>query len=125
MSLIPSEYAEQCTFVDWLEWNKLKFTAIPNATYTKSVKQKVKNKREGLRRGFPDLIVIIPWHRTEDQEGKLLCIEMKRTKGGSLQESQKEWIEALNLDVASPSVIAKVCKGADAAIEYVSKFLVN
>lgn len=104
---IVSEEIEQADFVQWLEMTGYKFTAIPNSTYTKSWKQKMKNKRTGLRAGFPDLIVIA--------EGRLICIEMKRTKGGQLTLEQRAWIDAL----AAAGIPVAVCKGAREAIDFV------
>lgn len=87
---------EQIDFVTWLEDRGLKFTAIPNSTYTKYVSVKVRNKRLGLRRGFPDMIVLVRRHESKDGEGYLLTIEMKRERGGKESEDQKDWREALN-----------------------------
>jgi len=42
----PLETEEQRTFVQWLEYKKLIFTAIPNSTFTRSWSQKAKNKAE-------------------------------------------------------------------------------
>lgn len=102
---IPHEEIEQRNFVQYLEWRGLKFTAIPNSTYTKSRRQKQKNREQGLRPGLPDLLIIIP-------NGKLLFIEMKRTKKGTVSKYQKEWIEELN---KLTNIRAEVCKGYDAA----------
>lgn len=111
--MLPSEYQEQLVFVQWLELNSLTFTAIPNSTYTPSMKQKVQNRRMGLRPGFPDMVVAIP------QVG-LLCVELKRQKRGVVSPTQKEWIETLN---TLPGVEARVCKGADEAIAFVQEYL--
>jgi len=110
--LNPTEEEEQKVLVQWLELKKLKFTSVPNSTWTPSIHQKVKNKAMGLRAGFPDMIVLVP-----DQ---LLCIELKRKKGGKVELSQQQWIEALN---KTPFVNAKVCFGADEAIKFVESFL--
>lgn len=108
----PSEYAEQVAFVQWLDLMGLKHTSIPNSTYTKSWKQKNTNKLLGLHAGFPDLVVVIP--------GKgLLCVEMKKRKGGVISEAQKSWILALN---TIPGVEARVCRGSDQAIAFVGEF---
>lgn len=103
----PTEEIEQANFVQWLEIKGYSFTAIPNSTYTKSWKQKLKNKRMGLRAGFPDLVIVA--------NGKFMCVEMKRIKGGVLSEHQKDWIEAL----ISADIPVAVCKGVDEAIAFV------
>ena len=102
----PLETEEQQAVVQFLEMKGLKFSAIPNSTYTKSWSQKAKNKADGLRAGLPDLLIVLP--------SKLLFIEMKRLKGSVVSTVQKEWIEALN-DI-NKSIEAVVCKGAEEAI---------
>jgi len=108
-NLTPHEDKEQEAVVQYLEAKKLKFTAIPNSTYTKSFKQKMKNKRIGLRAGLPDLLIII--------KNKLVFIEMKRQKGSTTSYEQKEWIKALNN--ISPSIEAHICYGASEAIDLI------
>lgn len=108
----PLEEDEQIAVVRYLELKNLKFTSIPNATYTTSWNQKRKNKAMGVRAGLPDLLVIV--------KDKLLFIEMKRIKGGVVSEEQKEWIDALNLTMG---VSARICKGADEAINFINTFL--
>lgn len=107
----PTEYEEQVAFVQWLELKGLKFSSVPNSTWTSSIKQKVRNKATGLRPGLPDLLVIVG--------GSLVFIEMKRVKGGVVSPAQRDWIEALN---QVSNVQAFVCKGADEAIEIVESF---
>lgn len=109
--LVPYEEDEQKTFVEYLEAKRLMFTAIPNSTYTKSWKQKAKNKEQGLRPGLPDLIVLLP--------GKILFVEMKRRKGGRTTQEQKNWIAALNS--ICPHVKSTVCKGAAEAIALIER----
>ena len=92
--MILSEHDEQCLLVEWLELYRYKFTAIPNATWT-SFSQQKKNKKEGVRPGLPDLLILVKNH--------LVWIEMKRSdrkpkrggKGG-ISEEQQGWIDALN-----------------------------
>jgi hypothetical protein len=105
----PTEDFEQTLLVHWLEVKGYKFTAIPNSTYTTSIKQKMKNKRTGLRPGFPDMVVIV--------NKKIICIEMKRTRGGTLTPEQKIWIEALNY----AGVPTRVCKGFEEAKAFVTE----
>ena len=113
--LIPLETVEQQTVVQYLELKGLKFSSIPNSTYSKSWKQKFKNKAEGLRAGLPDLVVILP--------NLLLFIEMKRRKRGVVSQVQKEWIEALNN--INVGVKAIVCLGSDDAIDKIETLLKN
>ncbi len=115
----PTEREEMITFVDFLEIQKnlgnvLAFTHIPNSTFTKSWKQKMTNWKMGLRKGFPDMLIITA-------TGHLVAVEMKRIRGGQVSEEQREWIAALKK--CAPSVHAKICKGAMKAIEFVEEYL--
>jgi len=108
----PSEYEEQKALVEVLEILKnqgevLAFTAIPNSTYTTSQLQKYKNYMSGLRRGFPDIVVVKP--------GELVCIELKKVKGGRPTPEQLEWVKILD---SLPGVRAKVCYGLGEAMEF-------
>lgn len=111
--MIPTEEVEQRNFVQWLEIKGYKYTAIPNSTYTKSWKQKIKNRDMGLRAGFPDMVIIA--------NNKFMCIELKRVKGSVLSSTQKEWIEALT----NAGIPTAVCKGAEEAIAFVKSVCLN
>lgn len=119
---VPLEDAEQIAFVQWLDLQGLRHTAVPNSTYTTSWKQKTKNKAMGLHAGFPDLIVLISPKQSLDGRGRLLGIEMKRQRGGTVSPEQRAWIAALN-GLATPHIDSVVAHGAAEAIEYVSTFL--
>lgn len=118
----PLESEEQAAFVEWLDLVGLRFTAIPNSTYTKSWSQKIKNRREGLRAGLCDMLVLIPSHRSNDGQGHAVFVELKRRTGGVISPEQKAWIEALN-GLDSPSVDAVVCKGAPDAVELICSYI--
>ena len=60
---------------------------------------------------MPDLFVCVA--------GKLVAVEMKRTKGGVVSESQKKWLEILN----AHGIEARVCKGAEEAIDFINEYL--
>lgn len=112
MNPYPTEFEEQCTFVEWLELKGLKFTAIPNSTWTKSWSQKTKNKQSGLRRGLPDMLVITP--------SGLAFVEMKRQNSppSATKPEQHAWINSLNkLD----GVECRICRGATEAIEFIEE----
>ena len=118
----PLEAVEQQAFAEWLEWQGLKHTAIVNETYTKSWKQKLKNKRAGLNPGLSDMLVLIRPSESKDGEGYTLYIEMKRQKGGVQSADQKEWERELNgLNV--PNIQYYLCKGCDEAVKVVSHYL--
>ncbi len=122
MLTVPLEDDEQIAFVQWLELVGLRFSSVPNSTFTSSWRQKSKNYYTGLRAGFPDLVVLIPPARAKDGLGHFLCMEMKRRQGGTVSAVQKEWIAAIN-GLSSAGVEAVVCKGAQEAIDHVNKWL--
>lgn len=86
-SNIPSEHAEQVTFVNWfrLQYPKVLIFAIPNGGIRHAATAR-KLKAEGVEPGVPDLF--IPRWR--------LWVEMKRTKGGRLSPEQKDMITYLS-----------------------------
>ena len=117
--LIPLESAECKVFVKWLEIQKrlgnvLQFTHIPNETFTRSWTTKLKNKALGVRRGFPDYAIVTA-------AGHFVAVEMKRQSGSTTSVEQKAWIA--ELEGCRGGVHAKVCRGADEAIEFTKSFL--
>ena len=106
--IIPYEDDEQEVVVDWLEVNNMKFSMIPNATFTPSWSQKHKNRKLGLRPGLPDLLICCRLG--------LVFIEMKRRKGGTVSKEQRAWIERLN---EYDGVEARVCRGSEEAIQFI------
>jgi hypothetical protein len=109
---VPLETDEQKTFVQYLRLRGIKHSKLAQETYTKSYRQKAKNKAEGLVPGIPDMLLII--------ENHLIFIEMKRKKGSSLSDSQRQWIKDLN---NCNGVGAFVCYGAEEAIHTVEYLL--
>lgn len=113
---VPTEFEEQKGVVAFLEGLRLKFTAIPNSTFTPSWSQKAKNHASGLRSGLPDLLIILPGRTTLEGHvpSRLMFVEMKRRDASpsDVKPEQRAWIEALN---HVPGVVAVVCKGQDEA----------
>ena len=58
-SIIPTEESEQIVFCQYLELKNIKYSAIAHSTYCTSWSQKAKNKRTGLKRGVPDLLILL------------------------------------------------------------------
>lgn len=126
----PTEHQECLLLVEYLKLKRLKFTHIPNETFTKSWSQKHKNKKEGVSKGFPDYAIIIPAQifkpadtRINDRvirKSVLIFIEMKRTKLSTTSPEQKEWIEALN---TVENVGAFICKGFDEAKQVIDSII--
>jgi len=109
----PLEWEEQEILVKWLEFKNISFSSIPNSTWTSSLAQKIKNKRQGLRGGLPDLLII--------HDSKMLFIELKRRTGGVISSRQKVWIERINTVSNCQAIVAR---GANEAIEQIKKILV-
>ena len=115
----PSEHEEQKALMRWVEASKGKYPklhmiyAIPNAA-KRSMRLAAMMKAEGMKSGVPDLHLAAP-------SGKYhgLYIEMKRTKGGSVSETQKEWLNKLN----NHGYMAVVCRGWLEAKEVIEDYL--
>ena len=110
MNNTPLEAEEQKTFVEYLKLRKIKHSAIPNSTFTRSWKQKMNNKLMGVNAGLPDLLLII--------KDRVVFIEMKRAKGGRISNEQELWINCLN---KCDGVNAYVCYSCDEAINLVEE----
>ena len=106
------EEQEQALLVQWLELKGLVFSAIPNSTYTTSYKVKARNTAMGLRKGLPDILVIVG--------SKLVFIELKRTEGGVISSYQRKWITDLH---ECNGVIAGVCYGYEEAKQFIQNIL--
>lgn len=112
-SLIPSEFAEQCTLVEWLRLKKIKFYAIPNG-FCANAKEGAKMKKSGLEVGVPDLCLPI-----KRGEYGAMYLELKRKVGSYVSAPQQEWLNYLN----GAGFYAVACKGADHAIREIEKYL--
>jgi len=105
---IPTEYEEACLLANYLDIRGFKYTHIANETFTPHWGVKMKNKKQGVKKGIPDYLIIV--------KDNLIFIELKRIKGGTISVEQKSWIEALNL---CKNVSAFVARGAEEAINII------
>lgn len=115
-----TEEQECFIFVEWLRYNNIKAAHISNESRSSSRAAMIRGaklKRMGQSKGYWDYAVYVP---QKDGKTKLIMIEMKRAKGGSVSEEQKEWGKVYE----SAGIPCKICKGADEAIEFVKSFLV-
>ncbi len=111
--LAPTEHQEQVKVVTYLRKANVLFYAVPNEA-KRSMRLGAWMKAQGMQPGIPDLCIPIArggYHG--------LFLELKRLKGGVVSESQKFWIDALTKE----GYFAVVCKGADAAIDEIQKYL--
>lgn len=115
---VPTEHQEQCKLHRWLRDRDIPHAAIPNANAMSflgrdiAVRVMSKLKASGVAPGFPDMVIFLPRF--------MLIIELKRIKGGTVNEDQKEWINIINgYDYA----VGRVCYGANQAIAEVERWI--
>jgi hypothetical protein len=114
---VPTEHAEQVSLVRWfaMQYPKLgpRLVAIPNGG-ARNVIVATKLKAEGVRAGFPDLMLLTPRMGFAG-----LIIELKRIKGGRMQPEQVEWQTWLN----EQGFMAVTCNGFEAARDTIKSYL--
>jgi hypothetical protein len=107
----PTEAFEHKRLLMYLEQGERQkrwvFSHIASESSSKS--QRIKNARNGLKKGLPDFIVCTPT--------RVLWIELKRRRGGRTSPEQKIWIAALN----AAGTPAAVCLGFDEAKAFLEK----
>lgn len=113
------EHKEQCALIQWADYQRFNgepignyLAAIPNAN-KRHPAVGAKMKAEGLRAGFPDLILAIPVAQFHG-----LFIELKAV-GGTLRPNQREWLERLQ----GMGYRAVCCVGFDAAKAEIERYL--
>ena len=113
--VIPTESQEQIALIAWCDLHPIAkhIYAIPNGSH-KSIAAAIRFRREGLRKGYPDLGLDVACGGFHG-----LKIELKRVKGGVVSPEQKEWIEFLT----AQGYRALVCHGADEAIRVIEGYL--
>lgn len=108
--ICPSEEREQFVVVQWLEIKRLTFIHVPNEG-KRSRLAGAKLKAQGLKTGFPDLLIFDIPPKRPGYRG--VAIEMKRIEGSKTPKEQQEWLAKLR----EHGWFAMVCKGADKAIK--------
>lgn len=113
----PTEHDDQKALIRWADMAYPEFrgrlAAVPNGGQRNAIVA-AKLKAEGVRRGFPDLMLLVPRHGFYG-----LFIEMKRETGGRLSPEQADWLEWL----AAQGFMAVVCKGFQAAKDTITSYL--
>ena len=113
-----SEHTEQCKFFEYCIWKANAdsrygmVVATPNAAKRSFVVGK-RMKREGLKKGFPDISCLVP---NSTYHG--LFIEMK-VKPNKCSKEQQEWIDKLN----GSGYLAVVAWSGDEAISIFESYL--
>lgn len=113
--IIPLEDEEYDLIVKYLDDMGFIYTHIPMETYTSSWNVKKRNKRIGVKSGFPDYVIIIPYWWVGKRHNVLLFAEIKRRKGSTSRASQKEWLHNLR----SCNELVEVFYGADELKAYI------
>ena len=122
------EHCEQKALIQWADMQPLaRYTfkaghigdylaAIPNGGNRSALTGAIL-KSEGVRAGFPDMILTLPNNKYHS-----LFIELKaKTKTARVSDSQKIWLERLN----SNGYLAVVAYGFIQAKEIIEKYLRN
>ena len=116
---VPLEDAEQRIIFQWAAMETAArpelglLYAIPNGG-KRAIKTAVELKKQGVKRGVPDMCLPVPRGVFNG-----LYIELKRVKGGTVSDEQREWIAAL----AEQGYKAVVCRGAEEAIGTIKEYL--
>lgn len=121
----PTEDEECKAFSAWLKYRGVPHTHIPNENaggYTPADRRRMmlrmkKLKAMGLSAGYWDYDIYIP---VKDLDGiistyELVKIEMKRFKGGTVSQQQKDWQKIYE----ATGIPCKICKGFDDAKQFV------
>ncbi len=115
-----SEHNEQCAVVTWLTMKGITFFAVPNGAH-KSFSQATKFRREGLKRGVPDIVILTPPPACPGKVGTVL--EMKREMSGTkaretaVSEEQHEWIKTFQRN----NWKAVIAYGSDEAYKFLEE----
>lgn len=115
----PLEDDECVFFSSWLKINHIPHAHVANESRSSSRAAMIRGaklKKMGQCRGVWDYEVFVP---QKDGSYKLAKIEMKRQKGGTVSEEQKEWGEIYK----KTGIACKICKGADDAINFIKTLL--
>jgi len=131
-AIVPTEHQEQVRLFSIIDTLKSRYpdleciAACPNGLRT-SMRTAVKAKAEGLRSGYPDIIVDVPkyWDVNDNSDEVPnvqyfgLRVEMKRVKGGHVDPEQVKWHDRLR----AQGYRVEVCKGCDEAWNVITEYL--
>lgn len=112
----PLEDWEAEQFHQWLATRNIPHTHIPNETgHSQEAKRRAaKMKRQGTSAGVYDYEIYIPLYGATGEvlDYELVKLELKRTKGGSVSDSQRKWGKIYT----TAGIRNFVCKGHQEAI---------
>lgn len=111
-----NESSEGKLLANWLEKNKYKYSKIPSETFTPFWSVKDRNKKEWVKKGIPDYIIVL-------KRNSLLFIELKKKKGPKgwmnwsvISDEQIEWV---NILWSIPNVEAHFAHGWREAVDII------
>lgn len=104
-----TENLAQAVVIDYCSYKGIEVIHIPNERKA-SKWQHFHLKKQGLRKGFPDLLLF--------KNKKILFIEMKRKKGGIVSKDQNLQIQILK----NNGFQANICNGSTEAINLINNF---
>lgn len=116
---VPLEDAEQRIIFQWAAMETAArpelgmLYAIPNGG-KRAIKTAIALKAQGVKAGVPDMCLPVARGAYHG-----LYIELKRQRGGTVSDNQKEWITALT----EQGYKAEVCRGAEEAIGTIKEYL--
>lgn len=119
MARSGSEDSEQLAIMLWAAYNLKTYPDLkwlhhsPNGGF-RNIREAAKLKAMGVKRGFPDLNLLVP---RGNYAG--LFIELKKVKGGVVSDEQHEWKEHLN----NSGFYASVCHGWKEAVAVIERYL--
>lgn len=112
-----TEYELQKGICKYLDLNNVLYCGSMGGQYQVHFSQRIKAKKSGYKKGFPDLF-IYEISRIEDTIYAGLAIELKTKKGRPTKE-QIEWMNKLN----ERGYMATICTGLDEALETIDIYL--
>lgn len=112
MKYCPSETEEEIAFSDYCKSKGYTHWHVPQETFTKSWKQKQKNKEMGVMSGVSDHWVKLP--TPKHPNGSLVVIELKRQFGNTPTDEQINFMLSME---EIDNVTAVCCYGAEEAIK--------
>lgn len=112
-----TEYELQKGICKYLDLNNVLYCGSMGGQYQVHFSQRIKAKKSGYKKGFPDLF-IYEISRIKDTIYAGLAIELKTKKGRPTKE-QIEWMNKLN----ERGYMATICTGLDEALETIDIYL--
>lgn len=123
----PKESEEQIAFINYCEAHQIMVLSTQNGTYVPKKTDDGKKdfnyfgyirrqKAMGLRKGFPDLIILAT---NKSKTHECFFLELKRQEGGVLKSEQNEWINKLD----EAGYMVGIAHGCDAAIRCLHRYL--